>query len=257
MSRKITCDNKGCKHNNMKKGCLVNIKINKRGKCQSFEKGFIYYIRLVWDALGNKNFIDVIEMTADLRIGLYYVMQIYDLGFSEMEWGSCRLIMLKDGETGAALKYEDIIKRDTNEAKFYELYTDFYNGIIPGQSKQQKKSPEAEEKADLDYGWVSPGGDFTESPFGSHEESAEEISRKRGWEEDYSNWRHDQRAETLSLYRDFLIYEKGYCLIHNPTGAGGYIVTNVRPLTKKQREFLYGYFIDKGDRFKAEQYLGE
>ena len=56
---------------------------------------------------------------------------------------------------------------------------------------------------------------------------------------------------------DFLSSEKGYCLIHNPFGDGGYIVTNTKPLTKKQREFLYAYFMDKGDRFKAEQFLEE
>lgn len=38
-------------------------------------------------------------------------------------------------------------------------------------------------------------------------------------------------------------------------GYGGYIVTNMRDLTKKQKEFLYGYFIDMGDRFKAEQFI--
>lgn len=49
----------------------------------------------------------------------------------------------------------------------------------------------------------------------------------------------------------------GYCLIHNPTGCGGYIVTNMKSLTKRQKEFLYGYFMDMGDRFKAEQFIKE
>ena len=31
--------------------------------------------------------------------------------------------------------------------------------------------------------------------------------------------------------------------------------SNVKPLTKKQKEFLYGYFIDIGDKFKANQYI--
>ena len=61
----------------------------------------------------------------------------------------------------------------------------------------------------------------------------------------------------MRLYRDFLAEVKGYCLIHNPSGTGGYIVTNIKELTKKQRGFLYDYFTDMGDRFKAEQFLGE
>jgi len=29
----------------------------------------------------------------------------------------------------------------------------------------------------------------------------------------------------------------------------------MKNLTKKQKEFLYGYFMDMGDRFKAEQFV--
>ena len=57
------------------------------------------------------------------------------------------------------------------------------------------------------------------------------------------------------LYRDFLIYEKGYVLIHNPSLIGNYKVTYAKDLTKKQKDFLYGYFVDMGDIFKAEIYL--
>lgn len=55
--------------------------------------------------------------------------------------------------------------------------------------------------------------------------------------------------------RDFLSNVKGYCLIHNPTADGGYLVSYIKPLIKKQKDFLYGYFSDMGDRFKAEQYI--
>ena len=55
--------------------------------------------------------------------------------------------------------------------------------------------------------------------------------------------------------REFLSGVKGYALIHNPAGFGGYLVSHEKPLTKAQREFLYDYFIKIGDRFKAECYL--
>lgn len=59
----------------------------------------------------------------------------------------------------------------------------------------------------------------------------------------------------MSLYRDFLIHEKGYCLIHNPSSNGGYIVTNHKKLTKAQNEFLFGYFMDLGYALKAERFI--
>ena len=106
--------------------------------------------------------------------------------------------------------------------------------------------------------WLYPAGEFTESPFGEHEESAEEICEKKGFETEYRAWRKENLGTgEMRLYRDFLAQVKGYCLIHNPSGTGGYIVTNIRELTKKQREFLFDYFMDMGDRFKAEQFWEE
>lgn len=261
--RKITCNNTSCKHHMTGGGCDTCITLNSSGKCGSFEKGFVYYFHIVWDALGNKNFIDAIELqqNPDLRIGLYYVMECYGLGFSEMEWGTCRMLMLKDEEKGAGLKYEQIIEREMNMEKFTKHLNDFNNGIMPNQKRQQEtveQHAEKEEKPDRDFGWVSPAGEFTESPFGTHEESAEQIVEKKGFVDEYWEWRDSNKDITENrLMRDFLSEVKGYCLIHNPFGDGGYIVTNTKNLTKKQKEFLYEYFMDKGDRFKAEQFIEE
>lgn len=89
--RKIECNNKSCKHHVYDGKCDTCIVLDEAGKCQSFEKGFAYYFHIVWNALGNKNFIDAIEVKQkpDLKIGMYYVMECYGLGFSEMEWGTC------------------------------------------------------------------------------------------------------------------------------------------------------------------------
>lgn len=106
------------------------------------------------------------------------------------------------------------------------------------------------------FGWLSPTGVFTESPFGTHEESAEQICEEKGFTEEYWNWVKENRGNEINhLMRDFLSEVKGYCLIHNPSGYTGYIVTNMKNLTKQQKEFLYGYFMDMGDRFKAEQFV--
>lgn len=58
-----------------------------------------------------------------------------------------------------------------------------------------------------------------------------------------------------SLMKDFLIEVEGYALIHNPSNSGGYVVSHRSILTGKQREFLYDYFYEIGDKWKAEHYL--
>lgn len=256
--RKITCNNSSCKHHVAGDKCDTCVIITQSGKCGSFEKGFAYYFHIVWDALGNKNFIDAVELqrNPDLRIGLYYVMRCYGLGYSEMEWGTCRMLLLKNGEKGEALNYEKIVARKLNMEEFEKCFRDFQNGIMPGQEQQEVAGQqEMEEK---EFGWLSPLGEFTESPFGEHEESANLICEKRGFVDEYLKWVEETGNNKIGhLMRDFLSEVKGYCLIHNPTGYNGYMVTNMRNLTKKQKEFLYAYFIDMGDRFKAEQFLEE
>lgn len=255
--RKITCNNNSCKHYISGGGCDTCITITASGECGAFEKGFQYYFHIVWDALENKNYIDMVEMqqNPDLRIGMYYVMDCYGLGFSEMEWGTCRMFVLKNGEKGEPLKYKDIIEKGIDKEKFRKHLDDFRNGIMPNQKQEAAGQQEAESK---EFGWLSPTGEFTESPFGCHEESAEEICEKKGFGEEYWKWRKERKdgENCLRLKRDFLSMVKGYCLIHNPSGYGGYIVTNMKNLTKKQKDFLYGYFMDMGDRFKAEQFVG-
>lgn len=256
--KKITCNNSLCKHHVIGNGCDTCVIITSSGKCGSFEKGFVYYFHIVWDALGNKNYIDAVEpqRNPDLKIGLYYVMRCYGLGFSEMEWGTCRMLLLKEGEEGEALNYEKIVARELNMEEFKKCLEDFQNGIMPN-IKEEREAAGQQETEEKEFGWLSPTGEFTESPFGQHEESAEEICEKKGFGEEYWKWRKERKdgENCLRLKRDFLSIVKGYCLIHNPSGYGGYIVTNMKNLTKKQKEFLYGYFMDMGDRFKAEQFI--
>ena len=97
---------------------------------------------------------------------------------------------------------------------------------------------------------------------GTHEDAAQEIVNKKGFEEEYRKWNKyqeekykDVNSKRIALHRDFLVEVKGYVLIHNPSLIGNYIVTYAKDLTKKQKDFLYGYFIDMGDRLTAETYL--
>ena len=65
--RKIECNNKSCKHHVYDGKCDPCIGLDETGKCRSFEKGFAYYFHIVWNALGNKNFIDAIEVKQKTR----------------------------------------------------------------------------------------------------------------------------------------------------------------------------------------------
>lgn len=139
----IHCENTGCRHY-QEEGCgNPDVIIGKDGKCRSFEKGISHYFLLVWDALSHKNYIDMVELNLDpdLRIGLFYVMECYHLGFSEMEWGTCRMFLLKDGKTGKALNAEEILERKIDEEKFRYHYTNFASGRLPGQGRREEKAP--------------------------------------------------------------------------------------------------------------------
>jgi hypothetical protein len=199
--RKITCNNSSCKHHT-NGGCDTCITLDGSGKCKSFEKGFAYYFHIVWDALDNKNFIDMVEirMNPDLKTGLFYVMECYDLGFSEMEWGTCRMVMLKDGKEGKPLKYEEIIEREMNMEKFSKHLENFNNGIMP-QMQQEQDAAGQQDKEEKEFGWLSPTGVFTESPFGTHEESAEQICEEKGFTEEYWNWVRVTEREICGSFR--------------------------------------------------------
>lgn len=249
----MKCDNICCKNCGDGGECLSEPAIGANGRCTAFERGFYGYIGLVFEALKSKNYIDAIEMNDDLRLGMFYVMSCYHIGFSEMKWGLCRMFLLQESEDSKSLNYEALRKLPFDEEAARRLKADFDAGIIPGRGDHHEKHHEPGEKSGLDFGWLSPAGDYTESPFGSHEESAYSICEERGWLKERYSWGDTPGASGLA--RDFLVEVKGYCLIHNPAGIGGYIVTSSKALTKRQREFLYEFFLDKGDRFKAEQYL--
>lgn len=258
---RIKCTNSECKFNSHDKKCTKkSIELDYNG-CKSFEKNIFYYIHLVWNELEDTNMIFPFNLTPDLRIGLFYVMELYGLKFKSNTWGNDSFITLhRDGvKDGDALKYKDIISIDIDMDKLKYHMEKFNQGILPPYDEDKKKSKEItsiEPKVKYQpYGWLSPMGDFIESDFGTHEESACEIVEKNHWENEYLEWEKKLKDEYITyLYRDFICEVKGYVLIHDPAGVG-YIVTHKKELTKKQKEFLYGYFIDMCDTLRAEQYF--
>lgn len=252
----MICKNRGCKHHDTGTNrCKIvrKVKLGTSGQCESFEKGLLYYFDLVYDALRDTNMILPRSLTMDMRIGLYYVMKTFRLGFSECDAGPWmgRFFMLKQGEDKKGLKTDDIIKLPLDHEAFEKIVADFNKGILPGPEVEDEDEPEPPKKKSQPFGWLSPTGEFTEGDFAEHEKVAYDIIKAKGFH-------HEFRRESIhDTSRDFLAKEKGYVLIHNPTGYGGYIVSHEKPLTKKQRDFLYGYFIDMGDSLMANKYIAE
>lgn len=259
---RVKCTNGECKFNNYQGKCTKkSIEFDYNG-CKSFEKNIAYYVHLVWDELKNTNMIFPFKLTSDLQIGLYYVMEFYGLKFKNNTWANDNFITLhKDGvKDGGALGYKDIISIDIDMEKLEYHMEKFNQGILPPYDEDKKNFKETKSiKSKVEYqpyGWLSPMGDFIESDFGTHEESAYEIAEKNHWEDEYLEWKKKLGDKIYSLYRDFICEVKGYALIHDPTNVG-YIVTHRKELTKKQKEFLYSYFIDVGDYLRAEQYFND
>lgn len=107
---------------------------------------------------------------------------------------------------------------------------------------------------DDDYGWLEPDGTYHPVPWGEHSE----------WARNYADTHYPFR-ENASMYwcdingerrhvvcGDFLIYVLGWCLLDSPyqgTATPKYDTT--RGLSKKQKEFLFDYYIERNMHDKA------
>lgn len=128
--KKTECRNLCCKHHQTGNTCGTTLQIGANGQCQSFEKSLLYYFRLVLSALVNKNYIDATELTEEMKLGLYCVMTAYHLGFTTMEWGTCRMYALKADEKGPMLKTEDIYAMELDQEAVDRLSQELDEGIL-------------------------------------------------------------------------------------------------------------------------------
>ena len=168
--------------------------------------------------------------------------EYYNVRLREQGYGTWRWLSVYDTE-GNCLSAEDFVKlgiRDSEESSAVEIIK---KAEQTASSKEKVTSPYDS------YGWVRPDGRFVPSDYGTHEESAIQIVKEMGWME-------ERRNSVYDLCRDFLVYVKGYALIHNPSMDGGYIVTHApnRNFTKAQRTTLYNYFTYNRDNFLANRY---
>lgn len=219
-------------------------------------RDFDYYLELPLRTMRGSNMITMMDVDDSMRLGLYYLMEVYHLGFHHCVRADWEWIMLSQGEDGEYLSGDQIRELEMDMEVYNKLKNDFNRGIIPEGYKRQASNDQELEKTEFKFtgmfGWLSPTGEFIPSNWGEHEGSAFEIICEKGFEDEYDAW---EGFDELRLARDFLSYVKGYVLIHNPSNDGGYVVTDNKPLTKKQKEFLYDYFIALGNIMRASHYM--
>jgi hypothetical protein len=92
------------------------------------------------------------------------------------------------------------------------------------------------DKNSKDYGWLNPDGKFYPVPWGEHTKWAYEYVEK-----------YYPKAEYMDE-ADYLVSRK-WILIHSPTNS--IPIINTDRATKRQKEFIYDYFMDRGMQDEA------
>lgn len=249
---KIQCNDYTCKFQSNDYCTLKNIQLKDK-VCQNYEKNVLSYYGLVFQELADSNFINPQELNPDLKIGLWLVMKTYDLIYVERTYGDWTILQLVDNQDhDRVIKLEDFsgYLKDRFDSDFFEqAQRDFEEGKLPGQTQNGEIEPDA--TLDPEYGFLSPSGDYITADFGEHESLAHFIVINKGWKEDYFK-------NNFTLTAADYIVQRGYILIHCPSLWGPIEVTQGdRPKTKAQREFLYDYFMNLGEKERANEYIKE
>lgn len=225
-------------------GCIydhlssLNTEKNRETYLNSINKK--YTAKKVADLFKHTNVIDIVTLKVKgiTSEDLVAFQEYYNVRLHESGWGTWRWLGIHDLQ-GNNLSLDEIHEKlgiNTNEEK-----------TISVPSEEEEKM----QKYD-NFGYVAPDGTFFPSDFGTHEAKAWAIIKAGGFKNSFNDWKRTS-ADASGLARDFLINEKGYCLIHNPLMDGGYIVSQSpsKNLTKEQRETLYDYFTENGDSYLA------
>lgn len=104
-----------------------------------------------------------------------------------------------------------------------------------------------------DYGWLEPDGTFHEVEWGNHQEWAQ-----RNIEENFPEVAEDDDVDMQTKCNvgligagDWLV-ERGWVLLHSPSQGIAQPTKNpVKRYTKKQQEFLYDYYMERGKEREA------
>jgi hypothetical protein len=108
----------------------------------------------------------------------------------------------------------------------------------------ENEDEDCDDEPSYSYGWLSPEGKFYEVNWGHHP----------GWAMEYVNEHFpDVDDSSLFFHHDDFLRKQGWILLHDPSGRGVIIEEGDRPKTKQQKEFLYDYFMKRGDESEANE----
>lgn len=124
-------------------------------------------------------------------------------------------------------------KQEAHELQLDNIIYPTNTGYTPGLSTAVSEYIErmtSDDEEDEDYGWLSPTGVFHPVPWGEHNNWAYEYLKTHFGYEDICTTKETD-----------ILCEKGWCLLHNPA-LGIAQPTTLKPLTEKQKDFLYEYY---------------
>ena len=241
---KITCSNIHCQYNKLKKCRKNNVKISDSGACTSYKAGFSYYFFYCAEHM-QTNFLTSIDVKLhpEYKYSIYYMMRCLPVVYTMDNIRGMLVICQK--ETKEILNANDLLalmETDLDKNALKECTEEFNANGLPKYEEKDEPETEAKESEQKEYGWLSPEGDFHSAEWGCHEMAAQWLCRELGINSGYR------------MCRDILV-ERGWCLIDDPYDSGRYFVTHKKNLTKKQKDFLYGYFLDMGMKKRAEEFV--
>lgn len=119
------------------------------------------------------------------------------------------------------------------------------------------------DKFEDNYGFVKPDGTFIPVEWCNHLEYGEQAVKENGWEDEFNKWQlgdiHSNHTYNgLCAETDFIVYEKGWILLHSPAqGIAIPTYNETKGMTKAQRDFLFDYYIKRNEETLANKYWKE
>ncbi len=145
-----------------------------------------------------------------------------------------------------------LVDDNTNIAALYKsgprlldlpLVEEVFNSVIR-QEAQLESLNAAESAFQIDYGWLAPSGQFIPVEWADHSRWALEYVENNMLEAFIEYRTKTPRDLRIQMAGDFLVYEKGWILLHSPMQGPAFETRDLsRRRTKAQIEFLFDYYM--------------
>ena len=104
-----------------------------------------------------------------------------------------------------------------------------------------------------DYGWLSPSGDFYPVGWGKHDSWAMEHIKELV---DWDSLSLKERISSAGM--GDVLMNRGWVLLHSPSHGTAFPTKKTeKRYTKAQADFLYSYYIERGDRARADEIISD